>query len=220
MLIGRRGSNWFFVQVSVPPLSNPSYAPDHPQCSALTLIIFRQDLPSHEHTHWLKTAPSKPFFLLLTLLFKVPKLHVFFHYPLLSTIPTLIHPYILSIHFEHFLLSIPIPSYFTVFISPSAIMFQLSFILTLSFLLQSLCLLLSSHPFCLIIVKHTPPTHPIIPFDLALQSLPSTQESVQSFSLLALQPHPSLNHPQSNCMLPYNPAILLPIPAQSWNLRQ
>ena len=26
-LIGRRGSNWFFVVVSAPPLSNPSYAP-------------------------------------------------------------------------------------------------------------------------------------------------------------------------------------------------
>ena len=61
------------------------------------------------------------------------------------------------------------------------------------------------------VMHHVPPVHPLAPFHLAPLPL-STQRSAQSFPLL--QPHPSLNHPQSTPTVAYNPALLLQILAQ------
>ena len=163
---------------------------------------------------WNQLPPNPYYILLSTLLFKVYNQATQF-LPLSSPLnnsQTLFIP-VICIHFEHFLLSIPTPSYFTVFISPFAIMFQLNFILALSLLHQSPCLLPSQHPVAnnsaacsLYTSRHS------IWFSIPVSTIYS---AISSILLSAVATSITENHPQSTRTLPYNPAILLPLLAQS-----
>ena len=108
--------------------------------------------------------------------------------PLNNSLPLFIP--ILNIHFEHLTyqsLYFLQYSYYHLRLCPNSIS---SLLCSSSF---SPFVYYIVHILWLIIVQHALSTHLVIPFDLAIQPLQSTQESVQSSSLL--QPHPSLNHP-------------------------